>query len=85
MHLLISIIVVGGFTWILIVGLLKVITDLLEIDTHRPPSMSDKYFLEELETEDSDRQHPSSYSPSSYSVGVQSRRMGGATDFRTAR
>jgi hypothetical protein len=71
MHLLISIIVVGGFTWVLIVGLVKVIADLLEMDTHRPPSMSDKYFQEELETEDSDR--------------VQPRRMGGATDLRTAR
>jgi hypothetical protein len=79
MRLLISIIVVGGFTWVLIVGLLKVIADLLAVDTHRPPSMSDKYFQEELETEDSDRQRPSAYS-----VAVQSRRMSGATDLRSA-
>jgi hypothetical protein len=80
MHLLISIIVVGAFTWIVIVGLLKVIADLLAKDTYRPPSMSDKNFQEELETEDSDRLRPSSYS-----AGVQPRRMGGATDLRTAR
>jgi hypothetical protein len=80
MHLLISIIVIGGLTWVLIVGLIKVITDLLTMDTHRPPSLSDKYFQEELETEDSDRQRPSSYS-----IGTQRRRMGGATDLRTAR
>jgi hypothetical protein len=80
MHLLISIIVVGGFTWLVIVGLVKVIADLLTMDTHRPPSLSDKYFQEELETEDSDRQLPSSYS-----VATQQRRMGGATDLRTAR
>lgn len=80
MHFLISIIVVGAFTWVVIVGLLKLIADLLAKDTHRPPSMSDKYFQEELKTEDSDRQRPSSYS-----VGTQPRRMGGASDLRTAR
>jgi hypothetical protein len=80
MHLLISTIIVGVFTWLVIVGLLKVIADLLATDAHRPPSMSDKYFQDELEAEDSDRQRPSSYS-----VGTQRRRMSGATDLRTVR
>jgi hypothetical protein len=85
MHLLICIIVVSAFTFLVIVGVLKVIADLLAMDSHRPPSLSDKYFqeeleTEELETEDSDRQRPPSYP-----VRLQPRRVGGATDLGTAR
>jgi hypothetical protein len=80
MHLLICIIVVGAFTWVVIVGLLKVMADLLALDRRRPPSLSDKHFQEELESEDSDR-----LVPSSYSVGVRRDRAGGATDLPAAR
>jgi len=43
----------------------------LERNLRRPPSLADKYFQEELETEEWDRQVPSSYP-----VRVQQSRMG---------
>jgi hypothetical protein len=77
MRLLISVIAVSGLIFIVIVGVLNVIADLLFMDMHRPPSLADKYFQEELETEDEDRQVPSSYS-----VAAQQSRMG-TTDVST--
>jgi hypothetical protein len=62
-YLLISIIAISGLTFIVSVGVLKVIEDLLVMEMHHPPSSADKYFQEELDTEDWDRQ-------------VQPRRMG---------
>jgi hypothetical protein len=70
MHLLISVIAITGLTFLVIVGVLNVIADLLFMDMHRPPSLADKYFQEEMETEEWNRQVLSSYS-----VGAEPSRM----------
>jgi hypothetical protein len=43
MRVLLSIIVVIGFTFLVIMGALRVLADLLTMNTHRQPSFSDEF------------------------------------------
>jgi hypothetical protein len=52
MRLLLSIIVVIGFTFVVVLGLLSVVADLLALTRHRPPSIFDEFPDEDQEFED---------------------------------
>jgi len=43
MHVLLSIVIVIGFLFLVIVGALRVMADLLEISTHQQPSFPDEF------------------------------------------
>jgi hypothetical protein len=50
MRVLLSIIVVIGFTFLVILGALRVLADLLAMNTHRHPSFSDEFPEEDRES-----------------------------------
>jgi hypothetical protein len=52
MRALLSVIVVIAFTFLVILGALRVIVDLLAMSTHRQPSFSDEYPEEDRESLD---------------------------------
>ena len=90
MRLLLSIIVVIGFTFVVVLGLLSVVADLLALTRHRPPSIFDEspddedqelddQELEDLELEGRNRLGTSS----SYAVDAQASRTV-ATDINVA-
>jgi hypothetical protein len=54
MRLLLSIAIVIGFTFVVIVGVLSVVKDLLSLTSHRPPSFFDDFPDEDPESEDED-------------------------------
>jgi hypothetical protein len=85
MRLLLSIIVVIGFTFVVVLGLRSFVADLLALTRHRPPSVFDEFAeddqeSEEQESEDRNRLGTSS---SSYAVDAQARRTV-ATDINVA-
>jgi hypothetical protein len=52
MRLLLSFAIVIGFTFLVAVGVLSVIADLLAMTNHRPPSFFDEFNDEDPESED---------------------------------
>lgn len=78
MHLLLSIIVVTGFIFVVVLGVLSIAADLLAIDFFRPPLLSDEDPEEDREPED--RSQPGA---SSYPVDAQATRLI-ATDINAA-
>jgi hypothetical protein len=52
MRLLLSIVVVIGFTFIVVLGLLSVLADLLALTRHRPPSVFEQFAEEDEESEE---------------------------------
>jgi hypothetical protein len=61
MHLLLSLAIVIGFTFIVVLGLLSVVADLLTLTRHRPPSIFDEFPEEDQESTDRNRPSTSSY------------------------
>ena len=78
MRLLLSIIVVIGFTFVVVLGLLSVVADLLTLTRHRPPS-----FFDESSEGDQESALPNGLSTSSYAVNSQATRTV-ATDINAA-
>jgi hypothetical protein len=69
MRLLLSIIVVIGFTCVVVLGLLSVVADLLALTRHRPPSVFDEFSEEDQEFEERESQERSRLgTSSSYAV-----------------
>jgi hypothetical protein len=61
MRLLLSIAIVIGFTFIVVLGLLSAVADLLTLTRHRPPSMFGEFAEEDQESTDRNGLRPSSY------------------------
>jgi hypothetical protein len=61
MGVLLSIIVVIGFTLLVILGALRVVADLLAVSTHRQPSFPDEFPEEGRESLDRNRPGTSSF------------------------
>ena len=61
MGVLLSIIVVIGFTFLVIFGALRLLADLLAMNTHRQPSFSDESPEEDRESLDRNRPGTSSF------------------------
>jgi hypothetical protein len=61
MRVLLSIIVVIGFTFLVILGALRLLADLLAMNTHRQPSFSDEFPEEDRESLDRNRPAISSF------------------------
>jgi len=61
MGVLLSIIVVIGFTFLVILGALRLVADLLAMNTHRQPSFSDESPEEDRESLDRNRPGASSF------------------------
>ena len=55
MRVLLSIIIVIGFTFLAILGALRVLAELLAVNTHRQPSFSDEFPEEDRESLDRNR------------------------------
>lgn len=60
MHLLFSIAVVIGFTFVVVLGVLSVLTDLLALTRRRPPSIFEEFSEEDRESENRNRLSTSS-------------------------
>jgi hypothetical protein len=78
MHLLISIAIVIGFTFVVVLGLLSAVADLLALTRHRPPS-----FCDEFPEDDRESTHRNGLSTLSYAVNSQATRTV-ATDLNAA-
>jgi hypothetical protein len=52
MPVLLSIIVIAGFTFLVILGALRLVTDLLAMSAHRQPSFPDEFTEEARESPD---------------------------------
>jgi hypothetical protein len=61
MRLLLSIAIVIGFAFVVVVGVLSVFRDLLALTSHRPPSFFDDFPDDDPESEDWNRSGTSSY------------------------
>jgi hypothetical protein len=61
MHLLFSIVVVIGFAFVVVLGALIVVRDLLASTKHRPPSVLDAFRENDQESEDRNRRDTSRY------------------------
>ncbi len=61
MRVLLSIIVVIGFTFLVILGALRLVADLVAMSTHRQPSFPDEFPEEERESLDRNRPAISSF------------------------
>jgi hypothetical protein len=61
MPVLLSIIVIAGFTFLVILGALRLITDLLAMSAHRQPSFTDEFTEEARESLDLNRPGTSSF------------------------
>ena len=89
MRLLLSIIVVIGFTFVVVLGLLSVVADLLALTRHRPPSIFDEspeeedQELDDQELEDLELEGRNRLGTSSYAVDAQASRTV-ATDINVA-
>ena len=89
MRLLLSIIVVIGFTFVVVLGLLSVVADLLALTRHRPPSIFDESAeeedqeLDDQELEDLELEGRNRLGTSSYSVDAHTSRTV-ATDINVA-
>jgi hypothetical protein len=84
MRLLLSIIVVIGFTFVVVLGLLSVVADLLALTRHRPPSIFDEFPDEDQEFEDQKLDGRNRLATSSsYAVDAQASRTV-ATDINVA-
>ena len=69
MHLLLSILVVIGFAFVVVLGALSVVRDLLALTRHGPPSVFDALGEDHQESEDRNRR-----STSPYAVDAQANR-----------
>jgi hypothetical protein len=78
MHLLIAFAIVIGFTFLVVLGLLSVVSELMELTRHRPPSFFDDSFEDDQESA-----LPNGLSRSSYAVNSQATRTV-ATDINAA-
>ena len=78
MHLLLSIVVVIGFAFVVVLGALSVARDLLALTKHRPPSVFDALREDDQESEDWNRR-----GTSTYAVNAQASRKV-ATDINAA-
>jgi hypothetical protein len=78
MHLLIAFAIVIGFTSLVVLGLLSVVTELMALTRHRPPS-----FFDESSDDDQESALPNGLSTSSYAVNSQATRTV-ATDINAA-
>jgi len=84
MRLLLSIFVVIGFTFVVVLGLLSVVADLLALTRHRPPSIFDESPEDDQELEDEESEEPSRLvTSSSYVMDAQATRTV-ATDINVA-
>jgi hypothetical protein len=61
MYLLLSVVIVIGFAVVVVLGALSVVTDLLALTTHRPPSIFDELREDDQESEDWNRRSTSPY------------------------
>ena len=61
MPVLLSIIVIAGFTFLVILGALRLVADLLAMSTHRQPSFPDEFPEEDRESLDRIRPGASSF------------------------
>jgi hypothetical protein len=61
MAALFSIIVIAGFTFLVILGALRLVADLLAMSTHRQPAFSDEFSEEVRESLDLNRPGTSSF------------------------
>jgi hypothetical protein len=84
MRLLLSIIVVIGFTFVVVLGLRSFVADLLALTRHRP-SVFDEFTEDDQESEEQESEDRSRLgtSSSSYAVDAQARRTV-ATDINAA-
>jgi hypothetical protein len=79
MRLLLSIAIVIGFTFLVVVGVLSFVKDLLALTSHRPPSCFDDFPDEDPESDDQESEDWHRSGTSSYAVTEASRTV--ATDF----
>ena len=78
MHFLLSIVVVIGFSVVVVLGTLSLVGDLLALTKHRPPSVFDELREDDQESEDRNRR-----STSPYAVDAQANRTA-ATNINAA-
>lgn len=74
MRLLLSIAIVIGFTFIVVMGVLSVVRDLLALTSHRPPSFFDDFPDEDPESEDQESEDWNGSGTSPYAVDAQASR-----------
>jgi hypothetical protein len=73
MRLLLSIAIVIGFTFVVVVGVLSIVRDLLALTSHRPPSFFDDFPDEDPESDDQESEDWNRSGASSYAVTEASR------------
>ncbi len=56
MRILLLTLIAFGFTFVLVLGLLSVVADLLALSRHRPPSVFDAFAEEDPDSEDQESQ-----------------------------
>jgi hypothetical protein len=75
MRLLLSIIVVIGFTFVVVLGLLSVVADLVALTRYRPPSVFDELTEDDQESEEQESEDRNRLgTSSSYAADAQASR-----------
>lgn len=84
MRILLLTIIAFGFTFVVVLGLLRVVGDLLALSRHRPPSVFDAFAEEDQDSDDRESEDRSRPAISPYARDAQAARAV-VTDINAAR